>query len=358
MRVLLLGDQFAESAQRERLTLLLAHLDPQRIQPAVAALRAPTDDLVDATLSGQRALSISVARRLAGLLRKLQIELLHVVEPSATWAGIFAARSANVPISIACERIKLRHESARLAYVLQGMYWRTVARFVQRIAVPSELVQRNLSALADVLPEQIGVVYPAYPFQSVESVDRAALGLAEGKNVALITPPDYDSGYMQAPEVLERLLKRGIDAHLVVIGDGATFQALRKATAQFVLPIRWFPNRADLPALLAACDVVLDCTSQEELPEGLIAAMLAGKPIVAPRQAGITEVLEPNIAALIVTPADVSDMALQVSRVLQYAALAERLGRSAYKRAAERFTPEAHGRAMTEFFETAIYSTR
>lgn len=358
MRVLLLGDQFAESAQRERLKQLLAHLDSRRIQAVVAALRAPTDELVDATFNGRRALSFGVVRRLVSLLRTLQIELLHVAEPSATWTGIFAARSANVPVSIACERVKLRHESARLAYVLQVMYWRIVARLVQRVAVPSELVRRNLSALADVPPEQISVVYPAYAFRTVESADRAALGLAEGKNVALITPPDYDSGYLQALDVLERLRKRGIDAHLIVIGEGATFQALRKATAQLVLPIRWFPKRAELPELLAACDVVLDCTTQESLPEGLIAAMLAGKPIVAPRQTGITEVLEPNIAALIVTPADVSDMALQVSRVLQYDTLAERLGRSAHKRAIERFTPEAHGRAMTEFFETAIYSTR
>ncbi len=358
MRVLILGDRLADPKLRETLTLLLAQLDARRIQAAVAALRAERDELIDSALGSRRALSLGALRRLISLLRKLQIELLHIAERSAIWTGILAARYADVPVSVVCDQAPAPSELSSLARGLHRVRWRLIARAAQRILVPSELISRHLSALAGVSSEQIGVVYPVHPFRAVESVDRAAFGLAHGKNVALIAPPDYDAGYLQAVEVLERLRKRSLNVHLVVIGEGATFQALHKAVAGLSLPIRWFPDRAELPELLAACDAVLDCTTQEELPDGLVAAMLAGKPIVAPRQAGITEVLEPNISALIVTPADVSDMALQVNRVLQYAQLAERLGRSAHRRAAERFTPEAYGRAMTEFFETAIYSTR
>jgi glycosyltransferase involved in cell wall biosynthesis len=337
---------------------LLAQLDSRRIQLAIAALRAAPDDLIDVTLKARRSVSFGAAWRLVGLLRTLNIELLHIVELSTALVGIAAARYADLPISIVCERMPSLSALTRLARGRYAAQWQLIARFVQRILAPSELLKRNLIALAKIAPERIGVVYPAYAFESAAQADRAALGLAEGKNVALIVPSAYDAGYLQAIDVLERLRKRNVDARLVIIGEGETFQALHRATAQLSLPIRWFPKRAALPEVLAACDVVLDCTEREQLPEGLIAAMLAGKPIVAPRQAGITEVLEPNVAALIVTPADVSDMALQVSRVLQYTSLAARLARSARKRADERFTPEAHGRAMTEFFETAIYSLR
>ncbi|MCS6871529.1 MAG: glycosyltransferase family 4 protein [Anaerolineae bacterium] len=358
MRILILGDKFASSARRTALAQLLVQLDERRIQAAIAALRAQTDDLVDTTLSAQRAVSFGAVRRLTSLLRTLQVELLHVVEQSAAFVGILAARYTGTPVSIVCERVPLRSELPRWTYPFRKMRWQLIAQLVQRILVPSELLRRDLSAFAEIQPERISVVYPMYAFQAAESVDRAALGLAQGRNVALIVPENYDEGYLQAVDVLERLRKRGIEANLVVIGEGATLQALRRETAGLALPIRWFPDRSALPELLAACDVVLDCTAREALPEGLIAAMLAGKPIVAPRQTGITEVLEPNVAALIVTPADVSDMALQVSRVLQYDTLAERLAQAARKRALERFTPEAHARAMTEFFETTIYSTR
>ncbi|MFQ3535684.1 MAG: glycosyltransferase family 4 protein [Aggregatilineales bacterium] len=358
MRVLILGDRFAAAAQRQVLEQLLSQLDARRIQAVIAALRAESDVLIDATLGSRRAFSFSGAQRLIGLLRKLQIELLHVAESSAMPTGILGALYADIPVSVVCERALLPTESTRLAYTLRRVGWWLVRRFVQRILVPSELVRRNLNALAGVPLEQISVVYPVYTFPIVESVDRTALGLTQSKNVALIAPEHYDAGYLVAIEVLERLLRRSVDARLIVIGDGAVFRALHKAAAGLALPIRWFPDRADLPHLLAACDAVLDCTTQERLPEGLLAAMLAGKPIVAPRMAGITEVLEPNVSALIVTPGDVSDMALQLNRVLQYESLATRLGRSAYKRAAERFAPEAYARAMTEFFETTIYSTR
>jgi len=358
VRVLVLGDTFSEAAQRAALMQLLPQLDSTRIQLAIAALRAAPDDLIDVALKAPRVLSLGAARRLVGLLRTLNIELLHILELSAAFIGIAAARYVDLPISIVCERAPALGALTRLARGRYMAQWQLLARFVQRILAPSELVKRSLIALANIAPEQIGVVYPVYAFEPVAQADRAALGLAEGKHVALIVPQGYDAGYLQALDVLERLRKRGVDARLVVIGEGETFQALHRAAAQLNLPIRWFPKRADLPEVLAACDVVLDCTEREQLPEGLIAAMLAGKPIVAPRQAGITEVLEPNVAALIVTPADVSDMALQVSRVLQYEALAERLARSARRRANERFAPEAHSRAMTEFFEAAIYSMR
>ncbi|MCE7948242.1 MAG: glycosyltransferase [Chloroflexi bacterium CFX4] len=359
MRVLILGDTFAESAQRLALERLLPLLDSLRIQAAVAALRAAADGkLIDSGLGARRSIAFGAVGRLLALLRGLQIELLHIVEPAAALVGILAARRADLPVSIVCEKAARRRELTPFAYLLRQRQWRLLARHTQRILTPSELVKRDLIALANVPPEKIGVVYTAYPLPIEAYSDRVAFGLEGGKNIALILPAAYDSGYLQALEVLERLLQRQLEVRLVIIGDGETFHALRQATTRHALPIRWFPNRAEVYEVLAACDAVLDCTIHEGLPEGLIAAMLAGKPIVAPRQVGITEVLEPNVAALIVTPGDISDMALQMSRLLQYDSLAERLGRNAHKRGMERFSPQAHSHAMIEFFEAAIYSLR
>ncbi|MFN7210992.1 MAG: hypothetical protein ACK4P1_11490, partial [Aggregatilineales bacterium] len=92
MRVLILGNRLAEPKLREALTRLLAQLDTQRIQAAVAALRAERDGLIDSALGSRRALSLGALRRLISLLRKLQIELLHIAERSAIWTGILAAR--------------------------------------------------------------------------------------------------------------------------------------------------------------------------------------------------------------------------------------------------------------------------
>lgn len=348
-----------QSARRLALERLLPLLDPARIQAVVAALRAAADGkLIDSTLGAQRIMAFGAVGRLLNLLHSLQIELLHIVEPAAALVGILAARRADLPVSIVCEKAPRRKELTPFAYLLRQQQWRLLAHHTQRILTPSELVKRDLVMLTNMPPEKIGVVYAAHPPPVEAPSDRAAFGLEGGKNIALIVPADYDSGYLKAIDVLERLLQRQLDVHLIVIGEGDTFQALRQATRRHALPMRWFPNRAAVYDILAACDAVLDCTVHEALPEGLIAAMLAGKAIVAPRQMGITEVLEPNVAALIVAPGDISDMALQMSRLLQYDALAERLGRNAYKRGMERFSPEAHSHAMIEFFEAAIYSLR
>lgn len=189
---------------------------------------------------------------------------------------------------------------------------------------------------------------------------REALGLPEGHLIACHPPPILDDSYTQLFEVQSRLHKRGTETTLIVLGEGETVALMRSqiASVRPSPPVRWFPKRADILPVMSACDVVVDCVSRDYIPEGLIYAMLTSRPIVATRQTGIADLLDPNVAALLVAPDDPGDMALQVNRLLQYEGLAHRLGSAAYKRGMERFSPAAHARAFTEFCESAVYCVR
>ena len=94
------------------------------------------------------------------------------------------------------------------------------------------------------------------------------------------------------------------------------------------------PN-ADLPPVLAACDVYLGpATGGESFGIVLVEAMAAGLPVVASDIPGYDEVVRPGLDALLVPPRDPAALAAAVARVLDEAGLADRLATGGPERAA------------------------
>jgi glycosyltransferase involved in cell wall biosynthesis len=86
----------------------------------------------------------------------------------------------------------------------------------------------------------------------------------------------------------------------------------------------------------AACIVLMPSRSEGF---GLVAmeGARAGRPVVATRITGLRDVVEDGVTGLLVPPDDVSALDAAVERLLSDHALAEQLGATAAKRAAERF---------------------
>src|SRR5206468_2827166 len=68
-------------------------------------------------------------------------------------------------------------------------------------------------------------------------------------------------------------------------------------------------NRNDVTDLLALCDVFVMPSLWEGLPMAVLEAMVAGKPIVASRIAGIPEAIVDGAEGLLVPPGEVEPLA-------------------------------------------------
>jgi glycosyltransferase involved in cell wall biosynthesis len=106
-------------------------------------------------------------------------------------------------------------------------------------------------------------------------------------------------------------------------------QAIRAAGGD----VRLLGARDDVPALLAAADVVVVPSRWEARALIVQEAMLAGRPIVATRVGGVPE-LTGGDGAVLVEPDDPAALAAAVTAVLDDPALAARLGGAARARAA------------------------
>lgn len=111
----------------------------------------------------------------------------------------------------------------------------------------------------------------------------------------------------------------------------------------------------DLPALYAALDVVVLTSRNEGTPVSLIEAGAAGRPVVATRVGGISEVVDDGATGWLVPQGDDVALAARVAGLLERPESAAAFGEAARTLVAERFsaarTVEAHAELYRELLD-------
>ncbi len=186
---------------------------------------------------------------------------------------------------------------------------------------------------------------------------RRELGLADD-DVAFLCVARFAP--QKAHEVLLRALAEaraaggaGARARLVLVGDDPFGAGRQRAAAEAralglgaapdvpVLPSAdpalFLGIRRDVPALLAACDVLVMASRWEGLGLVFLEAMAASRPCLATRVSAIPEVVVDGETGLLVPPDDPSALAEGLVRLAGDPALRARLGAAGSARITERF---------------------
>jgi glycosyltransferase involved in cell wall biosynthesis len=150
-----------------------------------------------------------------------------------------------------------------------------------------------------------------------------------------------------------RVRQRCPDAQLVMVGDG---DMLRRVRAYAIHGIRFVPPVADPRPWLVAADVVTMPSRWEGLPLAALEALAVGRPLVGTDIPGLTEVVTPDVGAL-VPPEDPAALAAEVARRLLSPELAEIEGKAAARRAADFDAARTFAQlaAITQDLATAAY---
>jgi glycosyltransferase involved in cell wall biosynthesis len=119
---------------------------------------------------------------------------------------------------------------------------------------------------------------------------------------------------------------------LVIAGEGPLAGQLAGRSRAAGTDVRFLGQRSDIPALLAAADVVAVPSRWEGQPLIVQEALRAGRPLVASRVGGIPD-LTGEDAALLVPPGDPGPLASAVLALLDDQAMTRALGAAALARA-------------------------
>jgi putative peptidoglycan lipid II flippase len=163
---------------------------------------------------------------------------------------------------------------------------------------------------------------------------RRALGIELGDRLVLAVGRLHpQKGFDDLIAAAGRLAADGMEAVFAIAGDGPARAELATAARDSQADVRLLGHRDDVPALIAAADLVVMPSRWEGWPLAAGQALGAGRPFVATSVGGLPELV--GDGALLVPSDDPAALAAAISRVLSEPALAGQLSLAARRRAAD-----------------------
>ncbi len=202
---------------------------------------------------------------------------------------------------------------------------------------------RNRQALIRrcfVNPRQVEVQYngidlarfqPADP-AALRSATRSALGLTDEDQVVSIVgrlrPEKNHLLLFGAAEALGQEFPR---LRVLVVGEGDEEPRLQEWVRQHRLEqrVQFLGRREDVPALLAAADLHVLCSNHEGMPNAVLEAMAAGRPVISTDVGGVPEIVRPGIDGLLIRPGDQVALTSAIGQLLRQPAQAAAMARQA-----------------------------
>ncbi len=115
--------------------------------------------------------------------------------------------------------------------------------------------------------------------------------------------------------------------------------------------------RSDVPALLRRMEICCLSSKSEGMPNVVLEAMAAARPVVATRVGGVPELVEDGDGGILIEPGDVGGFAAAVSRLLAEPELARRMGERGRERARRRHDCAAAALYLGDLYRQALGET-
>jgi glycosyltransferase involved in cell wall biosynthesis len=143
--------------------------------------------------------------------------------------------------------------------------------------------------------------------------------------------------------LLRALSEIGDPWHLFIVGGGGERRNLENLSHELGISKRttFTGHRDDIPRILPEMDLVISPSLFEGMPNALLEAMAAARPVVANAVDGITEVVTGPDLGILVTPGDIGGLRDAVVSLLRDPERRRRLGEAARNHVAQNFTTEA-----------------
>lgn len=353
VRVLHLVSTFEIKTDTKWLLQLARRIDRRRFELSAACfhgggpIRDRLDDLGVRThnLHCPGELDPRSVTRAARLIRAGGYDVVHTHLLRADLYGGLAARLARTPVVVSTayavgewRRVRKRRCDRLLDLVC--------ARLPTHLLAVSNAVARDCARRLRIADERITVIHtgvdaPPVIDPGAAAAQRRAWNVPPGAPLVLtVARLSHEKGLDTLIDAWVEVVARRPDARLVVVGDGPDRGQLQSrirdaGLSETILLAGFLPDV--WPALLAA-DVFCLPSNSEGMPNALLEAMAAGRPIVATDVGGNPEAIEHLTSGLLVPSNDPRALADGLVQLIEDRELAERLGRAALETIERRFT--------------------
>ena len=290
---------------------------------------------------------LAAARRLRSLLRAERPQVLHTHAAKAGAAGRLGALVAGRARPRA--RVHTFH-----GHVLRGYFdsrrerafrlvERALARSTSALIAPSAEVRDDLVSLGVAPAGRFEVIPYGFAFEDHGWCrERIRTGLGLGPETFAVGWVGRFAEIKQPLDLVRvhaALVGRGIDASLVLVGDGPERPSVERLAAELGVAerVRLPGYRTDVADWFPAFDALLLTSANEGTPVAALEALAAGRPAVATRVGGVPAVVEDGETGFLAAAGDVERLADGLERLARDPSLRERMGALGAERVRGRF---------------------
>jgi len=296
------------------LTALATGLEPARWRVNVFCLDGPgrmTEVLRQTNVPCQclgvnRRNPVQAVARLARGLRRFRPELVQSFMFHANVAARFSAPLAGCPWVVGGLRVAEREKRWHL--VLD----RLTAPLATGSVCVSQGVLRFSRDVAGLNPARLTVIpngIDPVPFSRAARLSRAEIEVPENAHLGLyVGRLDVQKGLPDLLDAAERVIHERPGWHLALAGDGplrAWLGCEINNRHRLHGRVHWLGSRDDIPALLKSADVLIHPSLWEGMPNAVLEAMAASRPVIGTAVEGTEELIVPGQTGWLVPPSNV-----------------------------------------------------
>jgi len=306
-------------------------------------------DVVEVPMRG--AWDMSAVARLARLVRKEDVGLVHTHSSVDGWVGGLAARLARVPV------VRTRHVSIRIRRRLNPVYrW-----LADRVITSGEAI-RSIVVASGVPAARVVAVPAGVDLAEMDRAGKApdalrrSLGLARPV-IGSVAMFRGSKGHAHLLDAFAMVRDRWPTARLLLVGDGIRRRWVEGLARERGLgdAVVFTGFRSDVPDLLRIMDCfVLASTRTEGVPQSLLQAFAARVPAVASSVGGIPEVVTDKETGILVAPEDAAALARGIEAVLDDPAGAAERAAAARRLVEERFSHATSVGRLLAIYESLL----
>jgi glycosyltransferase involved in cell wall biosynthesis len=366
--VLHLVDCLNPGGTESQLLLQLRAVDRRRWRPIVGAfhergllldeVRALDVPVLAFPLRGSllRGNTLLQVARIASLLRRERVGIVHAHDFYANLVGVAAARLAGAPV------IASRRDLAHWLSPSQKRALAIACRAADRVVANARTVASVALDGRPLPPARIDVVPNGIDLARFDEEARpepdppvAVLGdpRRRARTVVVVSNMNLpDKGHADLLDAAALLAGDDAPIDLLLVGDGAERPALeaRAERLGIAASTHFLGRRRDVPRIVSRVAAAALPSWAEGMPNAVIEAMAAARPVVATRVGGCPELIDDGVTGLLVPPHDPPRLAAALARVLSEPLVAAEMGRAARRRVAERFTVRAAAEAWDAIY--------
>lgn len=289
-------------------------------------------------------------RRVQRIMQAHRVRLVHANNLIPIPSVLPVARSGGIPV-VAHIHLMMTREERLHSWLHQAAAIVGVSRHV-------------VAGLLDdgMPPSRVHVVYNGIDRSRLAAGDarglRASLGIASDAFVATVVGSLIEiKGQRVIIDAIGALRASGVDAHLLVVGDGEARPALEAQAAALGLAahVHVLGERGDVGAMLRdATDVAVTASRMEAFPLNVLEAQYAGVPVVASDIPAHREGVAVGETGLLFPPGDAPALAAHLAALAGAPERRRAMGAAGHARVMARFLVERYADELQALYRTLL----